>query len=152
MNDRERDLLYATDKHVAALAQTMEQLVSSQVVSNNKLENILSVVTAQTVMAERLNNLDDNLKESFIRVHGKISSLEHSGNVGVKVATARWFVGVLIAYTVSFGTYVVNSLHELDVKAAKQIDIQRTISDNSLYIRNLENRISSVHQGVKFAE
>ena len=81
MNDSERALLYATDKHVGALAQTMKQLAFNQAEGNSKLSDILSVVSAQSVMAEKFENLEVNLKESFGRYGGRLDVIEQAQNV-----------------------------------------------------------------------
>jgi len=81
MTENEKALLYATDKHVGALAQTMEQLAKSQVIANSKLEDILAVVNTQQVMAEKFDNLEINLKESFGRYGGRLDVIENYQNV-----------------------------------------------------------------------
>ncbi len=89
-----KDLILDHDRQIGTLANHMEVLVDNIGVTNRKLDDVVEVITTQTVLIERFNNLDKDLKESFDRVHTKveiISDVQHSaeGCTALQVSTQK---------------------------------------------------------------
>ena len=60
-----RDLVIQHDKHMDVLATSVEQLAQSVATTAKKLDDVIEVISTQNVLIERMNNLDNNLKESL---------------------------------------------------------------------------------------
>lgn len=82
MTEEERGLLYATDKHVGVMAQSIEQLAVSVSATNSKLEDIFSVVNTQNVIMEKIGHIEENLKESFGRGWKRLEAVEKAQSEG----------------------------------------------------------------------
>jgi len=76
------ELVTKHDKHIDSMAQSIEHLAGAVGTTNKKLEDVIEVMGKQNVLMEKFANLEDNLKESFGRVHEKIEKIEivHSGD------------------------------------------------------------------------
>lgn len=71
------ELVIAHDKHIDLMAQSIENLATAVGASASKLDDVLDIMHKQNLLYERLNNMDENLKESFNRVHSKIRDIEN---------------------------------------------------------------------------
>lgn len=71
------ELVIAHDKHIDLMAQSIENLATAVGASASKLDDLLDIMHKQNLLYERLNNMDENLKESFNRVHSKIRDIEN---------------------------------------------------------------------------
>ena len=81
MNDEKfKDMVIEHDKHIDGMAQSIEHLVSAVGSTNRKLEDVISVIGRQNVLMEKFSNLEVNLKESFSRIHSKITDIESVQN------------------------------------------------------------------------
>ncbi len=116
-----KDLVIAHDKHIEVMSQSIEHLADAVGTTNRKMEDIIEVLSNQQVQAERLSNMDDNLKESFERVYSKIDAIETVQKAAVPPYIIKWVLVLLITYAVTFGTYFVQSIHSLDISSAKHI-------------------------------
>ena len=117
------------DRHLDALSSAIEHLVATAATTNLKLDKMVDVLSAQNVIKERLSNLEDNLKESFERVHsrrdstnGRLGKVEDIIDSVPTPATIRWGVGILIAYTFVSGNYIVSHMHSLESSALSHMD------------------------------
>jgi ABC-type transporter Mla subunit MlaD len=88
-----KDLVVAHDKHIDLMAQSIENLASAVGATSSKLDDIIGVITQQNVLMEKFHNLEDNLKESFDRVHSKVRAIEEnqegSGCSALKVLASK---------------------------------------------------------------
>ena len=75
-----RDLVVSHDKHIDLMAQSIEHLAGAVGITSKKLDDIIGVITKQNILMEKFQNLEGNLRESFDRVHTKISKLEEVQN------------------------------------------------------------------------
>jgi len=73
-----KEMILTHDKHIDRMSSSIETLAGSMGETNKKLDGIIDVISTQNVLIERFNNLEENLKESFGRVHGKIQVLEEA--------------------------------------------------------------------------
>lgn len=133
-----RDLVIKHDAHIDTLASSIEQLAIGVGSTNTRLESVIDMLSKQQVIEERVNNMDKELDESFDRVHTNIRELKDTSKETsvnhekitvankridkLEAATSslpssmlvRWVVGLFVLYAVSFGTYVVQSIHTSD--------------------------------------
>ena len=135
------------DRHLDALSSAIEHLVATAATTNLKLDKMVDVLSAQNVIKERLNNLEENLKESFERVHsrrdstnGRLGKVEDIIDSVPTPATIRWGVGILIAYTFVSGNYIVSHLHTLesDTFASKQT--------HGLHLAGVQERLNKLEE------
>ena len=113
-----KELVLKHEHSFSALAKSNEHLTAELSKTNDKLEKVASAINTQNILAEKIKNLDENLQESFGRVHKRSDNLEIQCNHNTETlaslpspATVRWVIGGLIVYSIAFGAYVVNSLH-----------------------------------------
>ena len=109
------------DRHIDSLSTAIEHLVETTAVTNLKLDKMVEMLSTQNVIKERLSNLEENLKESFERVHvrqdkisGRVDKLEPVVEKTPTPATIRWAVGIIIGYLILSGNYIVSHIHELE--------------------------------------
>ena len=75
-NEDSKDLLFQHDKSIDKLTGSVEHLVISMTASSKKLDDVIDVITTQNVLLEKVNYIEENIKESFTRVHDKINGIE----------------------------------------------------------------------------
>lgn len=119
-HDIHLDKLSVAIEHLAATAADTNAQIGK---TNDKIDRMVEVLSAQNVIKERLNNLEDNLKESFKRVHGRADSMTKDvDKINAIIesvptpATIRWGIGILIAYTMASASYVVTHIHTLETQ------------------------------------
>jgi len=122
MKDEEvKDLVFTHDKHIEVMSQSIEHLAEAVGTTNRKMEDIIDVLSTQNVLMERVNNIDENLKESFGRVHTNIR--DNADKLGDIVEESRnklpnwvlkWVLGSLVTYAIIFGVYATQQIHKLD--------------------------------------
>ena len=163
-DDQYKDMVIDHDKHIDTLAGSIENLAINVSDTNSKLGDVIEVMSHQTVLVERMNNMDNNVSESFKRAWGRLEKLEvmvdtNGCNIAKGLAVEsnafkdklvvvnkrikgteesvtklsdklnetvtgnviRWALGLLIVYSVTFGTYVVQSIHNTDTVIASYI-------------------------------
>lgn len=141
-------LVVSHDKDIGLMSQSIEHLVNAIGTSNSKMEDIIDVISVQNVLAEKVTNMDGQLKESFNRVHGKVDILENEAKKILNPTMLKWVLGLIVAYSISFGTYIVTHIHDLEmaVKTQTVLEAQRhesldrditrldSVSDRNAYI------------------
>ena len=70
-------------------------------------------------VGKSIDTVRDRVKESEIKLNDTITA-----------TTTKWLVGILIIYTVSFGTYVVQGIQGLEKQAVEKIQMQKGINHN----------------------
>jgi chaperonin cofactor prefoldin len=112
--------------------------------SNETLvEQLHGLQTSVAVLIAGRTSLDQNLKESFARLHHRIDGLEVEHNKGCPLMAksieetkndlqtleatletigtiGKWVGGILIGYSISFGTYVLSELQDLDNRSLRE--------------------------------
>jgi hypothetical protein len=182
-DDIMRDLVTKHDAVITSLVSSVEHLVQSQTDTNKKLEEITKLLSQQTLLSTKLEQMDKELVESFKRVHHRIDEVDnlqksdlgcnsvrlltkdiesltkdtmrlvglvedHRQNLemvkkiqnGYPSTTAiRWGIGVLIAYSITFGTYVVQSIGGLSQTDARVLTLlERDIRDTAILMEHLK--------------
>jgi len=118
MNEEKyRDMVLDHDKHIDTLANSVSELV-------NKVDKMIDVITKQNVLAEKISNMDTNLKDSFKRIHERVEKVEETANNSVSKTFVYWLIPIIIVYVISFGSFVDSELHRLDVSINKVEQIQ----------------------------
>ena len=119
-HDIHLDKLSVAIEHLATTAADTNTQIGK---TNDKIDKMVEVISAQNVIKERLNNLEDNLKESFKRVHGRADSMtKEIDKIDAIIesvptpATIRWGIGILVAYTMASASYVVTHIHGLETQ------------------------------------
>jgi len=79
-DEKYRDMVLSHDKHIDTLASSIETLAESFTGTNVKLDNIVEALQTQNIIIERMNNLDNNLKETFNRYDARIKTIENCQN------------------------------------------------------------------------
>lgn len=132
-----KDLVTAHDKSIGVMASSIEHVAIGLAAMNSKLSDIIDVIGQQNILMEKFTNLESNLKESFDRVHDKTGELEKDvENLEIKTesmispTTLRWMAGLVLVYTLTFGTYVVTSIHTLDTITTSHVLESRLINDS----------------------
>lgn len=125
-----RDMVIDHDKHLDSLTQSVCTLADNVKSTNNKLDDVIDVMQTQNVLTERMSNLDHKFRDSFERVHTKIEDIEDEQKTFIPVAIIKWFGVIMIGYTVTFGTFVVTELHNLDSLTSKKVVLQEQIHEN----------------------
>lgn len=64
------------DKHIDSMAQSIEHLAGAVGITNRKLDDVIEVMGQQNILMEKFHNLEENLKESFGRVHKRTQKIE----------------------------------------------------------------------------
>jgi len=95
-DDTQKNLIQRHDKRldehdntIRTLVASVEQLVETQAVTNQRLEEISRFLSKQAVFSTRLDDLDRNLSESFKRVHERIDKLENTQDSEVGCNSVR---------------------------------------------------------------
>lgn len=70
------ELVIKHDKHIDSVTQSVKQLTDAVSVTNRKLEDVVGVIIQQNLLMEKFTNLEENLKESFSRVHTRTKDIE----------------------------------------------------------------------------
>ena len=107
------------DKHLDKLTDTLDK-------TNDKLENIVVVMSKQNVLIEKMSSLGRSLDtvrdvaratEAFVNKMPDTEDLR----MAVKIAeglpssvTLRWAVGLLLGYLLVSGNYIVGHMHDLE--------------------------------------
>ena len=82
-----RNMVIHHDKHIDSLSASISNLAGSVSSSNNKLDTVIDAITHQNVIIERMNNMENNVAESFKRAWGRLGKLEEtSSGVGCEAA------------------------------------------------------------------
>jgi len=68
------------DKHIDSLIVSIESLAKSVLSTNRKLDDMIDVIGKQNLLFEKFTNLEDNLRDSFSRVHKRIGDIENTQN------------------------------------------------------------------------
>jgi len=152
-----KDMVIAHDKDISTLATSIETLASNVGATNNRLSEVIDIMNQQSVLVERMNNMDHNVTESFKRAWGRLEKLEvmaetngcniargldkekdvftekikvinnrlHDVEINTSTfwsgAAPKWILGLLVSYSITFGTYVVTSLHKTETVLATYI-------------------------------
>jgi len=127
-----KTLVVSHDKDIGIMSQSIEHLVDAIGTTNSKMEDVIDVISIQNVLAEKVTNMDGQLKESFGRVHNKVDKLEEESKKIINPVMLKWVLGIIIAYSVTFGTYIVTHIHDLEmaVKTQTVLEAQRHESLN----------------------
>ena len=125
-----KDLVIAHDKHIEVMSQSIEHLADAVGTTNRKMEDIIEVLSNQQVQAERLSNMDENLRESFERVHNKIANLEEHQEAAVPPYVIKWALALLVTYAITFGTYFVQSIHTLETRSETHLSVSKVRDAN----------------------
>lgn len=141
-DDGYRDMVIDHDKHIDQLTNSVTILAGNVKSTNEKLEDVIDVITHQNVLQERMANLDMNFKESFGRVHHRTDNLEESMKNHLSPATTKWILSIIIVQALSFGSYVVTDLQSLRLLAVEKIQMQRQINKN---IDEKINKLTKIH-------
>ena len=75
-----KDMVIQHDKHIDSLATSIESLAKGVSSTNRKLDDMIDVISKQNILFEKFTNLEENLKESFGRVHKRIEIIEATQN------------------------------------------------------------------------
>lgn len=75
-DDNYKDMVLLHDKHIDALTSAVDVLTTNLTDTNDKLQNVVDLITKQNVLAERVSNMDYNTGESFNRAWSRIEKLE----------------------------------------------------------------------------
>lgn len=73
-----KNLVVEHDKHIDLMAQSIEHLAGAVGTTTKKLDDVIDVITKQNILMEKFHNLEENLKESFDRVHDKVRRIEEA--------------------------------------------------------------------------
>ena len=119
MSDEDlKNLVLKHDHTLESLALSMEHFANEVNKNNTKLDKVVEAINTQNVLIEKFNNMEQNLKESFSRVHDRSDKIQNHCDSNTKLinslpsaTTARWIGGFLIIYLIAFGVYVVSSIH-----------------------------------------
>lgn len=66
MQDTEiRDLVIKHDHAIESLASSIERMADSATTTNKKLEDVVSALNSQNILAERMANMDSNNNQKF---------------------------------------------------------------------------------------
>jgi len=71
-----KELVTKHDMTISHLVSSVEHLVQSQTVTNERLEEISKFLAKQVVFGSKLDNMDRDLTDSFKRVYGKIDEVD----------------------------------------------------------------------------
>lgn len=66
------------DGHIDTLSSAIEDLASTNGVTNQKLDKLVDTMSAQNVLIEKVNNMDKNLHDSFARRDFRLDALERT--------------------------------------------------------------------------
>ncbi len=120
-DDNYKDMVISHDKHIDSLTTSVQTLADGIKMSNKKLDNVLDVLKEQNVLAEKIGNMDKDVRESFGRVHKRVDILEKGAREIVAKSTVQWFVGFLLAgiltlltFIGSHKTVIKEDIHKLD--------------------------------------
>jgi len=75
-----KDLVSKHDTAITQLVTSVEHLVASQKVTNDRLEEISKALLKQIVIKDKIEALEKNTQESLKRVHNKIDKVENTQN------------------------------------------------------------------------
>jgi hypothetical protein len=143
MNDEQyKDMVITHDKHLDKLTDSVSMLVGNVKSTNEKLEDVITVITQQNVLQERMANLDHNFRESFERVHKRTDIVEKLVRNTVSATTIKWAIGIFVVYSVSFGSFVITDLQSLRILAVEKIQMQRQINKN---VNEKINKLTKLH-------
>ena len=125
-DDNYRDMVIDHDKHIDSLTTSVQVLADGISSSNKKLDDVIEVITHQNVLVEKVENIDRDARESFARVHSRVDKLEGTTSETVSKSTIQWFIGFLLAGTLTLLTFIgtqkaiiKKDIHTLDTTAAK---------------------------------
>lgn len=77
----------------------------------------------------------DRIEAQVIRNRGDLELLSNNVNDMVNPATLKWLIGLLVVYSVSFGSFMVGSIYELKSFAKQQTIVNRTIAEKIIDVR-----------------
>ena len=73
-------LVLKHDTAITTLASSIKHLAETSAHTNDKLDKVVDVLNSHNILRERINNIDDNLKESAHRTFKRLEILEKSHN------------------------------------------------------------------------
>ena len=68
------------DHHIDTLSHAIEVLSETTGATNNKLDSLISAISTQNVLVEKVHNMDNNLSDSFKRRDRRLDILEDTQN------------------------------------------------------------------------
>ena len=77
----------------------------------------------------------ERIEAQVLKNRGDLDIVTNSLNSMVKPATLKWVIGLLILYSVSFGSFMVSSIYELKAFVKQQSVINRTIAEKIIDVR-----------------
>jgi len=72
----------AHDRSLEMVAMAIEDLAAAAGLTNNKLDKVVEALGMQSVIIERLNNMDNNIADSFKRRDERLNKLEDMQVIG----------------------------------------------------------------------
>ncbi|MEA1892660.1 MAG: hypothetical protein U9N33_08120 [Campylobacterota bacterium] len=132
MNDDEyKRLVIAHDKDLQALTHNTNSLTISIQSIGSKIEDLVDVISQQSVLAEKIMHIDKNTKEAFERRDKQIEYLIEVDKKHIPPWLLKIVVALVITQAILFGTFVVSELHRLSNLTGKEIQMQRQINTSN---------------------
>lgn len=79
MNDEQyRDMVVDHDKHIDKLTSSVEVLAGSVGSTNKKLDDVIEIITQQNILAEKVNHIDTDTREAFVRIDERVRKIEEA--------------------------------------------------------------------------
>ncbi len=88
------------------------------------MHSMSEAVSKFAVTKVRLDRIDTDLTGISGRLNKHSEKLDNT----ISSVALKWFAGIIVAYLISFGVYVVQELHRLDNLATEKIHMQRGIN------------------------
>ena len=77
----------------------------------------------------------ERLEAQVLRNRGDLEVISQTVSDMVKPATLKWAIGLLVVYSVSFGSFMVSSVYELKAFVKQQTIVNRTIAEKIIDVR-----------------
>jgi len=76
MDDTASELVLTHDRDISRISLLVGHLTEAVTVTNQDVKKLLAGMASQAVLVDKMDNLEDNLRESFTRVHNKIRDID----------------------------------------------------------------------------
>ena len=141
------------DRHLDTLSNAVTSLANTTAKTNDKLDNVVDVMSKQNVLIEKMSSLGrslDTLRDTVRSTESVVNKYPDAIDIkeSIKITdglpttnTLRWAVGILLTYLAVSGNYVIGHIHTLESELATHEKVDDLVStDFAVRISKIETR------------
>ncbi len=142
-------MIYEHDKHIDSLTASVHILVDNLSDTNTKLDKVVTAISIQNVLAEKLNNFEKTFITTKTEMKARVEEIETKQNSFIPANAIRFVTMFFLTYIIAFGIYTSTHLQNLEVEistnSTKQQLINETTKENIDYNQEMISQCKEYH-------